>query len=121
MPRTWTLEQKTKQAELIHNWQPWQHSTGAKTHEGKAISSMNAEKGYWRRRVRFSAWLLRTRKHCPEITPEIIIETFHRAEKLNCFTADDAVFWLNEIGIPIENEIFKVIGKSEITGVNDFS
>ena len=30
---------------MIHNWQPWQHSTGAKTIEGKATSSQNAFKG----------------------------------------------------------------------------
>lgn len=45
MPRTWTPEQREKQAELIHNWQPWTHSTGAKTEDGKFNSSMNAWKG----------------------------------------------------------------------------
>lgn len=41
MARTWTDEQKAKQAALIHSWQPWTRSTGAKTPEGKRISSMN--------------------------------------------------------------------------------
>ena len=41
MARTWTEEQKAKQAALIHSWQPWTRSTGAKTPEGKRISSMN--------------------------------------------------------------------------------
>lgn len=41
MARIWTDEQKAKQSALIHRWQPWTHSTGAKTPEGKKISSMN--------------------------------------------------------------------------------
>ena len=41
MARTWTDEQKAKQAALIHSWRPWTRSTGAKTPEGKRISSMN--------------------------------------------------------------------------------
>lgn len=39
--RTWTLEQRARQAELIRNWKPWQHSTGARTPAGKAVSSRN--------------------------------------------------------------------------------
>lgn len=41
MPRHWTAEQKAKQSALIHSWRPWTKSTGAKTAEGKAISSQN--------------------------------------------------------------------------------
>lgn len=40
----WTEERRIKQAEAIKNWQPWQHSTGAKTKEGKETSKMNAFK-----------------------------------------------------------------------------
>lgn len=47
MPR-WTPESRKRHAELmktqIRRWQPWQHSTGAKTAEGKARSSCNAYK-----------------------------------------------------------------------------
>ena len=43
--RKWTLEQRQQQTELIKQWQPWKLSTGAKTLEGKAISSRNAFKG----------------------------------------------------------------------------
>ena len=43
--RKWTISQRAKQAELIKKWKPWQHSTGAKTAEGKARSSQNAYKG----------------------------------------------------------------------------
>lgn len=46
MPRKWTKEQKLRQRQLIQNWQPWTHSTGAKTLQGKARSSKNAMK--WR-------------------------------------------------------------------------
>ncbi len=42
--RHWTPEERFKQAALIRNWQPWEHSTGAKTPEGKARSSQNAYK-----------------------------------------------------------------------------
>ena len=41
MPR-WTPESRAKQAELIRRWRPWEQSTGPKTAEGKAVSSMNA-------------------------------------------------------------------------------
>jgi hypothetical protein len=43
--RNWTIEERKKQANLIRQWQPWKHSTGAKTAQGKAKSSMNAFKG----------------------------------------------------------------------------
>ena len=55
MPRTWTPEQRAKQAELIRNWQPWTKSTGAKTEDGKFISSMNAWKGGKREETRAAA------------------------------------------------------------------
>ena len=43
--RHWTTEEREKQSELIQSWKPWQHSTGARTPAGKAISSRNAYKG----------------------------------------------------------------------------
>ena len=43
--RQWTDEQRQSQREKIHQWKPWQHSTGAKTAEGKARCSQNANKG----------------------------------------------------------------------------
>jgi hypothetical protein len=45
MANGWTPERKAKQSEHIQNWKPWDKSTGAKTIEGKAISSKNAYKG----------------------------------------------------------------------------
>lgn len=41
----WTPERRRRQAQAIHRWQPWTHSTGAKTPEGKATSARNAYKG----------------------------------------------------------------------------
>ena len=43
--RHWTPEERLKQSQLIQSWQPWNKSTGARTPEGKAISSRNAHKG----------------------------------------------------------------------------
>ena len=45
MATGWTTERKARQAELIRIWRPWDRSTGPRTHEGKAITSMNAYKG----------------------------------------------------------------------------
>jgi hypothetical protein len=84
--KVWTAEQKAKQAAAIHNWQPWKKSTGAKTPEGKTVSSMNAHSGYFRRRVRLGRWLLRAKNHNLRMTPELINELKRRADKLNLFT-----------------------------------
>ena len=43
--RNWTPEQRARQADKIRQWQPWDKSTGARTAEGKAVSSRNALKG----------------------------------------------------------------------------
>jgi hypothetical protein len=40
----WTLERKTRQAQLIQRWKPWQKSSGPKTKSGKAACRMNAKK-----------------------------------------------------------------------------
>lgn len=40
----WTPERRARQAELIRQWRPWEHSTGARTPEGKAKASQNARK-----------------------------------------------------------------------------
>jgi hypothetical protein len=80
--RKWTDEQKAHQATIIQNWKPWQQSTGAKTPVGKAISSMNADRGYFRRRARLARWLLWARYHTSTFTPELLSELGKRAEKL---------------------------------------
>lgn len=50
MMRHWTPEQRARQAELIHRWQPWKQSTGARTLAGKAISAQNVIVGQWNRK-----------------------------------------------------------------------
>lgn len=56
--RKWTLQQRTEQSIKIQEWQPWQHSTGAKSAAGKAKVSRNAYTGSFRQRQRFGQWLL---------------------------------------------------------------
>ena len=43
--RHWTPDERQRQAELIHTWKPWTHSTGAITEAGKAIVSQNVYRG----------------------------------------------------------------------------
>ena len=61
--RQWTLEQRKQQALKIRQWQPWQHSTGAITIEGKAKVSRNAFKGGFRQRFKDINQLLRDQRN----------------------------------------------------------
>ena len=63
MARKWTAEQRAQQAEKIRQWQPWQHSTGAQTLEGKAIASRNAFKGGIRQQLKALNQLLQSQKN----------------------------------------------------------
>jgi hypothetical protein len=81
--RQWTKAQKAAQSAAIYTWKPWQYSTGAKTAEGKAISSLNAHRGYFRRRARLGQWLLWAKYHTSVLASELIIEAVIRADKLN--------------------------------------
>ena len=60
--RQWTTQERQRQAELIRQWQPWQHSTGARTAEGKAIASRNAFKGGFRQQLKELRQLLRDQR-----------------------------------------------------------
>lgn len=60
--RQWTTQERQRQAELIRQWQPWQHSTGARTIEGKAIASRNAFKGGFRQQLKELRQLLRAQE-----------------------------------------------------------
>lgn len=55
----WTTQRRQRQAQLIKQWQPWQHSTGARTLAGKAIASRNAYKGGVRQQLKDISHLLR--------------------------------------------------------------
>jgi len=50
--RNWTTEQRQRQGASIHAWGPWNHSTGPRTAEGKAIASRNGWKGGTREMLR---------------------------------------------------------------------
>jgi hypothetical protein len=60
--RNWTPQARQRQAELIKQWQPWQHSTGARTIAGKAIASRNAYKGGVRQHLKEIKQMLRDAK-----------------------------------------------------------
>jgi len=47
---------------LIKQWQPWQHSTGARTIVGKAIASRNAYKGGFSQQLKELRQLLRDQR-----------------------------------------------------------
>jgi hypothetical protein len=50
--RTWTLAQRKQQSDAIRHWQPWTHSTGPRSSDGKTKTSLNAYKGGESDRVR---------------------------------------------------------------------
>ena len=60
--RHWTRAERQQQATQIRQWQPWQHSTGARTIEGKAITSRNAFKGGVRQQIKELQRLLRDQR-----------------------------------------------------------
>ena len=60
--RQWTLEQRQQQAKKIRHWQPWKQSTGARTPQGKAVSSQNAYKHGMGQLVKQSRELLKAHK-----------------------------------------------------------
>ena len=47
-----TKEHRQMRSQMIHQWKPWLKSSGAKTEEGKTVSSMNAYKGGLRQEQR---------------------------------------------------------------------
>ena len=44
MSHGWTPERRRRQSEAIRRWKPWKESTGPRTEDGKATSSLNAYK-----------------------------------------------------------------------------
>ena len=67
MANGWTPERRAKQSALIRNWKPWDHSTGAQTAEGKAVSSQNAYKGGWREELRQLSAMLKEQKEIMQL------------------------------------------------------
>jgi len=74
--RKWTPEQRAAQSSAIRTWQPWQHSTGAKTAEGKASVSRNAYRGGMRP-------FLRLINEAAKAFGDLDSLTLERAESLN--------------------------------------
>ena len=60
--RIWTLEQRKRQSEMIHEWKPWAMSTGPNTLAGKRRSSLNAYAGGLIQEVYQLGCLLRNQK-----------------------------------------------------------
>ena len=60
--RQWTTQERQRQAQLIKQWQTWQHSTGARKIEGKAITLRNAFTGGFRQQMKELRQLLRDAK-----------------------------------------------------------
>jgi len=82
--RKCTDAQRAAQSAAIHTWQPWQHSTGAKSAAGKVIVSRNAYRGGTRPLCRFIRWFYRAIEHQETLTREIVEEA-----KLRCFELVD--------------------------------
>lgn len=59
MANGWKPDRKARQATLIQRWKPWQHSTGPRTLDGKAIVARNPYKGGTRPLMRQLARALR--------------------------------------------------------------
>ena len=80
MPR-WTKAARKKHSELmkkaIRDWKPWESSTGAKTPEGKAVSSQNA-------RLKLTPEEAATRAQQVEIEALLVSLKKQRAEIVKC-------------------------------------
>ncbi|MBC7755406.1 MAG: hypothetical protein H7Z20_01960 [Bdellovibrio sp.] len=68
--RIWTAEQRKQQSQKIRQWQPWQHSSGARTIEIKARVSRNAYKEGTRQLLREINLCLREQRIALNVTYE---------------------------------------------------
>ena len=59
MSNPWTPQRREQQALAIHRWKPWERSTGPRSPEGKATSSLNAFKGGHRKTLQEEIRVLR--------------------------------------------------------------
>lgn len=101
--RKWTKAQRARQAEAIRTWQPWQHSTGARSSSGKAIISRNAYKGGTWQLIRFSRWVAWAINHPETLSPEIVETAQQQCLKL----CGDWLGWLSETEIKITEKMLK--------------
>lgn len=70
--RKWTTAQRAAQSAAIQEWKPWQHSTGASSETGKAVTSRNAYRGGTRPLIRFTRWFYKAIEYPEALTPEIV-------------------------------------------------
>ena len=67
MANGWSPERRARQAKLIHQWRPWEKSTGPRTQAGKEVVSRNAYKGgTWRLLRELSGALRKQRRRLAE-------------------------------------------------------
>ncbi len=59
MAKGWTDERRAKMSALMMARKPWQHSTGARTAEGKARVSRNSCRPPTVRMVAFTRWMIK--------------------------------------------------------------
>jgi hypothetical protein len=58
----WTPERRKQQARAIHQWKPWERSTGPSSNAGKAKSALNRFAGGIRPQLRELARALRAQR-----------------------------------------------------------
>ncbi len=76
----WNNERREKMAALMMLRKPWQHSTGARTADGKARASRNAIKPPSVRMTAFVCWLIKQLAKAQAGKPSATIEEAkHRA------------------------------------------
>lgn len=92
MAGEWTEERRALMREKIKDWKPWQHSTGAKTPEGKAKVAQNACKGRGWQKDKFRKWVARNRRNPDRLPLEVLIaETLRRSKGLDVFNDDGTI------------------------------
>lgn len=80
--RTWTLEQRLQQAQRIRQQKPWQHATGPRTPEGKAVSAKNS--------LKHGARSLEIREMARQVT-ELKRELHHLVNKQQVWQVDNVL------------------------------
>lgn len=79
MPR-WTSEAKEKQRQLIHQWKPWQSSSGPINAAGKKASSHNAFRHGLRSSEyrKYRAAIAEANRLCHEALSDLAVEEFFK-------------------------------------------
>jgi hypothetical protein len=71
MANEWTAERRERQRQAIQRWQPWQHSTGPRSVEGKASASRNGYRRGARPMLRALARMLKEQQRAlRDVSPD---------------------------------------------------